>query len=78
MDQMTDMRGGAPHSIQLAIHEHGALRVLLAAARALIGAVVAPVLPDATDRLSDHLRRDIGLPPRGSPLPEAPMMPVRW
>lgn len=67
-----------PHTIHLAIAEHGAWRVLAAALRTLIGAVFAPVEADATDRLSDHLRRDIGLPPRGSPLPEAPMLPIRW
>lgn len=67
-----------PHSIQLAIAEHGALRVFGAAAIALMRAVLAPSEADPTERLSEHLRRDIGLPPRGSPLPEAPMLPVRW
>jgi hypothetical protein len=78
MKDMTEARGGVPRSIHLAIHEHGAMRVLLVAARALMGAVLALVQPDPTERLSEHLRRDIGLPPRGSPLPEAPMLPVRW
>ena len=78
MNEMTENRGGMPLSIQLAIMEHGAMRVLLVAAKALMGAVLAPVQPDPTERLSEHLRRDIGLPPRGSPLPEAPMLPVRW
>lgn len=78
MNEMTENRGGMPLSIQLAITEHGAMRVLLVAAKALMGAVLAPVQPDPTERLSEHLRRDIGLPPRGSPLPEAPMLPVRW
>lgn len=68
----------APHSIELALAEHGALRVFGAAALALLRAVFAPVEADPTDRLSEHLRRDIGLPPRGSPLPEAPVLPVRW
>lgn len=67
-----------PHSIQLAIAEHGAGRVLGAAAMAMLRAVFTPVEADPTARLSEHLRRDIGLPPRGSPLPEAPMRPIRW
>ena len=67
-----------PHSIQLAIAEHGALRVFGAPALAMLRAVFAPAEPDLTEHLSDHLRRDIGLPPRGSPPPEAPMLPVRW
>ena len=78
MKNMTQLRGAMPHSIQLAIHEHGAMRVLWVAARVLMGAALAPTQPDLTEHLSDHLRRDIGLPPRGSPLPEAPMLPVRW
>lgn len=78
MDQTLTKGQAMPHSIQLAIAEHGAGRVLAVALRSLIGAVFAPVEADATDRLSDHLRRDIGLPPRGSPLPEAPMIPLRW
>ncbi len=78
MKDATELRGGMPHTIQLAIHEHGAMRVLLVAARALMGAVLAPASPNPTEQLSEHLRRDIGLPPRGSPLPEAPMLPVRW
>ena len=67
-----------PHSIQLAIAEHGAPRVFGLSLLAMLRAVFAPVEADATERLSEHLRRDIGLPPRGSPLPEAPMLPVRW
>lgn len=82
MKDMIQERGGMPPSNHLAIHmaiqEHGAMRVLLVAARAMLGAVLAPADPDPTERLSEHLRRDIGLPPRGSPLPEAPMLPVRW
>ncbi|PLL13269.1 hypothetical protein C0V75_07655 [Tabrizicola sp. TH137] len=67
-----------PHTIHLAITEHGAWRVLAVAAMTLLRTVFAPVEADPTERLSEHLRRDIGLPPRGSPLPEAPMLPVRW
>jgi hypothetical protein len=78
MKDMTQLRGAMPHSIQLAIQEHGAMRVLLVAVKALMGAALAPTQPDLSEHLSDHLRRDIGLPPRGSPLPEAPMLPVRW
>jgi hypothetical protein len=78
MKDMTQLRGAMPQSIYLAIHEHGAMRVLMVAAKAMLGAVLAPAETDPTEHLSDHLRRDIGLPPRGSPLPEAPMLPVRW
>lgn len=78
MSDMTKIGAVAPHSIHLAITEHGALRVLLVAAKALMRAVVAPAQPDLTERLSEHLRRDIGLPPRGSPARQAPMLPVRW
>ena len=67
-----------PHSIQLAIAEHGALRVIGVALTTLFGPVLALGAPDPTAHLSDHIRKDIGLPPRGSPLPEAPMLPVRW
>lgn len=78
MEKMMTKGHGMPHSIQLAIAEHGALRVFGASLLALLRAVFAPVEADPTERLSEHLRRDIGLPPRGSPLPEAPMLPVRW
>lgn len=78
MEQTLTKGQAMPHSIQLAIAEHGAGRVIGVAAMAMLRAVFAPVEADATTRLSDHLRRDIGLPPRGSPLPEAPMIPLRW
>ncbi len=68
----------ARQSIHLAIAEHGAWRVLGVALKTLLTAVALRPAADPLDRLSDHLRRDIGLPPRGSPLPEAPMLPVRW
>ena len=58
-----------PHAIQLAITEHGAWRVLAAAVLTLLRRKAVPVVEDPTERLSDHLRRDIGLPPRGSPPP---------
>lgn len=61
--------------LHLVIAEHGAWRVFLAALWALL--TVADRAP-AVDQLPDHIRKDIGLPPRGSPLPEAPMLPVRW
>ena len=61
--------------LHLVIAEYGAWRVFFAALNALltVGAQTAPHV----DSLPDHIRRDIGLPPRGSPLPEAPVMPVR-
>ncbi len=62
--------------LHLVIAEHGAWRVLWAALSALV--TVRPTQEGTFDRLSDHLRRDIGLPPRGSPLPEAPVDPLRW
>lgn len=68
----------ARQSIHRAIDEHGAWRVLGVALTSLLTAVAMRPASDPLDRLSDHLRRDIGLPPRGSPLPEAPMLPVRW
>lgn len=62
--------------LHLVIAEHGAWRVFFAALNALLGGSsnAAPHV----DTLPDHIRQDIGLPPRGSPLPEAPMLPVRW
>lgn len=62
--------------LHLVIAEHGAWRVFFAALNALVtrDAKAAPHV----DTLPDHIRRDIGLPPRGSPLPEAPVMPLRW
>lgn len=62
--------------LHLVIAEHGAWRVLWAALSALV--TVRSTQERTLDRLSDHLRRDIGLPPRGSPLPEAPLLPARW
>jgi len=53
------------------IAAHGAPRVLLAALVAML--VPRPARPLATRMcdLDDHLRRDIGLPPKAAP----PMMP---
>ncbi len=78
MDKTLTMGQATPHSIHMAIAEHGAMRVCGVAAIAMLRAIFGPAERDMMDHLSDHLRRDIGLPPRGSPLPEAPMLPVRW
>jgi hypothetical protein len=78
MDKTFATGRNVPHSIHLAIAEHGALRVMGAALATLLGPVFALGAPDPTAHLNDHMRKDIGLPPRGSPLPEAPMLPVRW
>lgn len=58
-----------PTLIDMAIARHGAARVLFAAIRALLHPAERP--PDIRRRrppdlraLNDHLRRDIGLPPR--------------
>jgi hypothetical protein len=62
--------------LHVVIAEHGAWHVFFAALNALLGGTThsAPHV----DTLPDHIRKDIGLPPRGSPLPEAPVLPVRW
>lgn len=62
---------GDPHGlIDAAIAAHGATRVLLRAARALLAGRPRPPDPGS---LSDHLRRDIGLPPaRDAPWPHRP------
>ncbi|MBC2835523.1 hypothetical protein [Paragemmobacter straminiformis] len=62
--------------LHLVIDEHGAARVFWASLLALLTARRSAA--EELELLSDHMRRDIGLPPRGSPLPEAPMRPVRW
>ncbi|MBV7394916.1 hypothetical protein [Mameliella sediminis] len=50
-------------NIDTTIAQHGALRVLAAAAVALFRAPTLRPPPTPTDALSDHLRRDVGLPP---------------
>ena len=62
--------------LHIVIAEHGAWRVLWAALSALV--TVRAQTMHTLDHLPDHLRRDIGLPARGSPLPETPTYPVRW
>lgn len=58
------------------IAAHGPWRVLFAALTALLQQATGTAAPDV-DSLPDHLRADIGLPPRGSP-PLQPILPVRW
>ncbi|MCR8726589.1 hypothetical protein [Frigidibacter sp. ROC022] len=63
---MTHMptRAGAGHlpiNLEQAIAEHGAWKVLVAALRALLRGTGSTRAHDAR-RLSDHLRRDIGIP----------------
>lgn len=59
--------------LHLVIAEHGALRVLLAALFALLS---SPRKDGPEPHLSDHIRRDIGLPPHVAPPPV--ILPVRW
>ena len=65
-----------PDPIRHVIETHGAVRVLLAAAAALLRPRARP--PDAT-RLPAHLRRDVGLPPLPPPVPQDPrhVLPTR-
>ncbi|MGY9049544.1 hypothetical protein P775_16980 [Puniceibacterium antarcticum] len=57
--------------LQDVIRRFGAWRVLLAALSALIRRERASQRPPpmSADGLSDHMRRDIGLPPKRGPLP---------
>ncbi|MBZ4022920.1 hypothetical protein CKO11_10660 [Rhodobacter sp. TJ_12] len=50
---------------------HGARRVMLAALAALVRPRMRPPLAEQFAELDDHMRRDIGLPPRG----HSPPMP---
>lgn len=74
MTQQTQTGAIAPLSVLIAAH--GPWRVLFAALTALLRQATGTAAPDV-DRLPDHLRADIGLPPRGSPPPQ-PIIPVRW
>ena len=67
---------GAIPPLSALIAAHGPWRVLFAALTALLRQAVAPKAPDV-DSLPDHLRADIGLPPRGSPQLRW-IIPVRW
>lgn len=60
-------------SIQATIAHHGALRVLAAALLAL--AHPKPLRPPPTDvrDLDDHLRQDVGLPPKAATLRSPPV-----
>ena len=60
------LRGPTPDLIEDAIARHGAPRVLLAAALAMLRPRPRP--PDV-DALPPHLRRDMGLPPLPAPPP---------
>jgi hypothetical protein len=62
--------------LHFVIAEHGAWKVFFAALTAILTARASKA--PHVDSLPDHIRQDIGLPPRGSPLPEAPMLPLRW
>jgi hypothetical protein len=66
---------GATMPLSALIAAHGPWRVLFAALTALLRQATSSAVPDV-DSLPDHLRADIGLPPRGSPPPSLP--PVRW
>ncbi|MDF2142437.1 hypothetical protein [Paenirhodobacter sp. CAU 1674] len=59
-------------SIETMIALHGARRVLWAALAALLRGQGARPLAARLTELDDHMRRDIGLPPKGAspPLPD--------
>lgn len=61
--------------LHLVIAEHGAARVFWAALIALLK--VRKETGATLDLLSDHIRKDVGLPPRVAP-PKRQTMPVRW
>lgn len=69
-------QNGAIAPLSALIAAHGPWRVLLAALTTLLHQAIGPT-PPSVDRLPDHLRQDIGLPPRGSPPPQ-PIIPMRW
>lgn len=73
---MTQSQNGALLPLSALIAAHGPWRVLGAALIALLRQAIRPGAPDV-DSLPDHLRKDIGLPPRGSPA-QQPILPVRW
>ena len=65
-------------SIHATIAQHGALRVLSAAFLALVHPPQLRPPPTNAGDLDDHLRRDVGLPPKraaGPPLPINPFLP---
>lgn len=53
------------------MHRHGTLAVLAAA---VVGIFRAATLRRDLDYMSDHLRQDIGLPPREDPRPHREFM----
>lgn len=61
--------------LHLVIAEHGAARVFWAALVALF--TVRHHQEEQLELLSDHIRKDIGLPPRIAPPPK-PVIPIRW
>lgn len=65
-------------SIADTIAQHGALRVLAASVVALFHAPTLRPPPIEADALDDHLRRDVGLPPRRAADPRLPVSPFRY
>ena len=59
-------------SIEATIAQHGALRVLGAAFLTLFHPPQLRPPPTAVDALDDHLRRDVGLPPKRAAEPAPP------
>ena len=57
------------NAIDAAIAAHGAWRVLIAAAAALMRGRMRKARPPDARHLDDHIRADIGLPPR-APAPD--------
>ena len=59
-------------SIHATIAQHGALRVLSAAFLALVHPPQLRPPPTSAEDLDDHLRRDVGLPPKRAAGPAPP------
>ena len=59
-------------SIDATIAQHGALRVFSAALLALVHPPRLGPPPTRAQDLDDHLRRDVGLPPKRATGPEPP------
>ncbi|MEN9061639.1 MULTISPECIES: hypothetical protein [Ponticoccus] len=65
-------------SIESTIAQHGALRVLTASLIALFHTPTLRPPPTDVDALDDHIRRDVGLPPRRAADPRLPLSPFRY
>lgn len=64
--------------LDAALARHGLRAVVLSLAAALIRARRMRASAARLHGLDDHLRRDIGLPPRGPSPPDLPLMRELW